>query len=125
MHRAESAPSLVVTVASHLPRAVCRECGGPLPTRQMNDSDLEDHVNHYLAHGWVLLHVGQETRDVDGKVQHGTVAVLGRPDELPGDPADPKEDDELTAEGLAGGSLRSLLEDPSLEEEPDPRRSWG
>lgn len=91
----------------------------------MNDSDLEEHVNHYLAHGWHLLHVGQETREVEGGVRHGTVAVLGRPEELPGDPADPEEPGELTAEGLAGGSLRSLLEDDSSpDEEPGPEGIW-
>lgn len=122
MHSKESTPSLVVTVASHQPRAVCRECGGPLPTRHMNDSDLEDHVNHYLAHGWRLLHVGQETRSVAGTVEHATVAVLGRPSGLEGDPTGQEEPGELTVEGLAGGALRSLLEDlDARERESSPR----
>lgn len=111
--RAEgTTPSMIVTVASHVPRATCRECGAPLPNRHMSDSDLEDHVNHYLGHGYVLLHVGQETRagDAEGRVVHATVAVLGRPRDLPGEPVGGEEGSELTVEGLAGGALRFLLE---------------
>ncbi|MGH7539597.1 MAG: hypothetical protein ACRELC_01215 [Gemmatimonadota bacterium] len=111
MSAGESAtPSLVVTVASHVPRATCRECGDPLPNRHTSDSDLEDHVNHYLAHGYLLLHVGAETREQEGRVLHHTVAVLARPRDLPGEPAGKESTEGLTMERLAGGSLRHLFE---------------
>jgi len=40
--------------------------------------DIDHVINHYLTHGYKLLHVGQETtRDIDGKPREMTIAVLG------------------------------------------------
>ena len=40
--------------------------------------DLGDQINHYLKHGYELLHVGSETtRADDGSLWHTTVATLG------------------------------------------------
>jgi len=104
----------IVTLSSAVSSTRCMECGNPLPTRQRFDNDLQDHVNHYLAHGWVLLHVGQETRLSEGAPCDLTVAVLGRPEGLPGEPADPEQVARLSEEDLAAGALRFLGE---LEEE--------
>ena len=42
------------------------------------DKDLGEVINHYLGHGYELLHVGQETtRDMDGNPWQKTVAVMG------------------------------------------------
>lgn len=90
------------------------ECGNALPTRQRFDSDLQEHVNHYLGHGWVLLHVGQETRISEGAPIALTVAVMGRPEGLPGEMVDPDAAARLSEEDLAAGALRFLSE---LEEE--------
>jgi len=39
--------------------------------------DIAREINHYLDHGYKLLHVGSETsHDDDGKPWHATVAVL-------------------------------------------------
>lgn len=90
------------------------ECGNALPSRQRFDSDLQEHVNHYLGHGWILLHVGQETRISEGSPLSLTVAILGRPEGLPGEVADPDAAERLSEEDLAAGALRFLTE---LEEE--------
>lgn len=90
------------------------ECGNALPTRQRFDNDLQEHVNHYLGHGWILLHVGQETRVAEGATLSLTVAVLGRPEGLPGEAVDPDASGRLSEEDLAAGALRFLTE---LEEE--------
>lgn len=40
--------------------------------------DLGNRIQHYLEHGYKLLHIGSETsRDDEGKPWHSTVAVLG------------------------------------------------
>lgn len=104
----------IVTLSSGVSSTRCIECGNPLPTRQRFDSDLQEHVNHYLGHGWVLLHVGQETRVSEGAPLHLTIAVLGRPEGLPGEVADPGAGERLSEEDLAAGALRFLTE---LEEE--------
>ena len=40
---------------------------------------IADAINHYLAHDYVLLHVGSEWGpDMDGKSVSYTVAILGR-----------------------------------------------
>lgn len=42
--------------------------------------EFQTQVNHYLEHGYTLLHVGQETStDDEGNPWHSTVAVLGKP----------------------------------------------
>lgn len=44
------------------------------------DDDMGNAINHYLEHGYVLLHVGtQTTHDLDGKPSHSTVAIMGLP----------------------------------------------
>lgn len=41
--------------------------------------DFDDRVNHYLGHGFVLLHVGEQTsHDRDGKPWREAIAILGR-----------------------------------------------
>lgn len=110
----------IVTLSSDVSASICRECGNPLPTRQRFANDLQDHVNHYLEHGWRILHVGSETRIQQGQPLHLTVAVLGRPGELPGEPVDPQDASKLSEDDLAEGALRFLVE---LEE--DVRREAG
>lgn len=104
----------IVALSSGASSTRCMECGNALPIRQRFDNDLQEHVNHYLGHGWVLLHVGQETRISEGVPHALTVAVLGRPEGLPGDPVDPDAAHRLSEEDLAAGALRFLTE---LEEE--------
>lgn len=54
----------------------CEHCGTPIGLE-----DFAGSVNHYIEHGYTLLHVGTETgHDMDGKPWHSTVAVLGRGD---------------------------------------------
>lgn len=41
--------------------------------------DIGKQIQHYLEHGYELLHVGTETsHDDDGKPWHSTVAVIGK-----------------------------------------------
>ncbi len=103
----------IVTLSSGVTTTRCLECGNSLPARQRFDNDLQDHVNHYLGHGWVLLHVGQETRLHEGEPVQLTIAVLGRPEDLEGLPVEPAPA-ALSEEDLAAGALRFLTE---LEEE--------
>jgi hypothetical protein len=58
----------------------CLECGGAA----VGQDRFAASVNHYLEeHGYVLLHVGQETdQDAEGRQIRSTVAVIG----LPGSP---------------------------------------
>jgi len=54
----------------------CDICGATLDT----EDRLGDAINHYLEHGWILLHVGgQSSWGPDGKVWTDTVAIVGRP----------------------------------------------
>ena len=55
---------------------------------QTADENIHDHgrwlihdaINHVLAHGWQLLHVGAEFgQDEEGKSVSHTVAILGKP----------------------------------------------
>lgn len=103
----------IVTLASDVSASICRECGNPLPTRQRFANDLQDHVNHYLEHGWLLLHVGSETRLEGGRPLHLTVAVMGRPGDLAGEPVG-EDAGTLSEDDLAEGALRFLVE---LEED--------
>jgi hypothetical protein len=61
----------------------CPECDAQLWEGDDPLDWFDQQTNHLLsAHGWRLLHVGQETtRDLDGTPWHQTVAVLGRPGE--------------------------------------------
>ena len=67
------------TIASNIGRS-CEHCdewtGAPLGAA--GDS-ITDSINHYItAHGYRLLHVGTQTsHDMDGKLWHSTIAVLG------------------------------------------------
>jgi hypothetical protein len=48
------------------------------PATDLGD-DLAEEINHYLTHGYKLLHVGQQTADgPDGKAWHSTIAVMGK-----------------------------------------------
>ena len=54
----------------------CVHCGerpcGP-------NADLGEQINHYLGHGYKLLHVGQQTTTGgDGKPWQSTIAILGK-----------------------------------------------
>ena len=41
--------------------------------------DVSEQINHYLKHGYKLLHVGQQTtRNSEGKLWETTVAILGK-----------------------------------------------
>jgi hypothetical protein len=54
----------------------CTHC-----SEQIGGEDrFAESINHYIqAHGYKLLHVGQQTTpDYDGKPRHATAAVLGR-----------------------------------------------
>ena len=46
----------------------------------MTGEKIDGAINHVLAHGWRLLHVGAEWgEDSDGKSISHTVAILGKP----------------------------------------------
>ena len=46
----------------------------------MTGNTIDGAINHVLAHGWRLLHVGAEWgEDSDGKSISHTVAILGKP----------------------------------------------
>jgi hypothetical protein len=43
------------------------------------NADFGEQINHYLSHGYKLLHVGAETARSDkGDPWHYTVAILGK-----------------------------------------------
>jgi len=56
--------------------ASCPECvEGP-----DHGADVAEKINHFLQHGYNLLHVGQETSTgSNGEPWHNTVAILGKP----------------------------------------------
>jgi S-adenosylmethionine:tRNA-ribosyltransferase-isomerase (queuine synthetase) len=52
----------------------CIECVSTLP------DNVGEQINHYLDHGYRILHIGTETtRAFEGDVFHNTVALLGKP----------------------------------------------
>jgi hypothetical protein len=53
----------------------CEQCSTPIGLE-----DFAKSVNHHIEqHAYKVLHVGTETsHDMDGKVWHSTVAVLGK-----------------------------------------------
>ncbi len=55
----------------------CGVCGN-LPAALSKEIDVADSINHYLKHGYKLLHIGTETSKEDGGLWHSTVAVLGK-----------------------------------------------
>jgi hypothetical protein len=38
--------------------------------------DIAKQINHYLDHGYKVIHMGQETFESDAGLEHRTVAVL-------------------------------------------------
>ena len=73
----ERVPSKVkqtVQVSSHITKG-CEECDkgfGP-------ESEVAEQINHYLNHGYKLLHIGQETSEgIGGKIWQNTIAILGK-----------------------------------------------
>jgi hypothetical protein len=52
----------------------CEHCSFRIDGEQFAES-----VNHYIAsHGYVLMHVGQETTEGSSGLWHSTVAVLSK-----------------------------------------------
>jgi hypothetical protein len=57
----------------------CKYCTENIFATDPGDSRIADRINHYLRHGFKILHIGSQTNDgPDGKPWHSTVAVLGR-----------------------------------------------
>lgn len=52
----------------------CSACNSSLDATE----DFAGAVNHYLGHGYMLLHVGQQTSKTEEGVWTETVAILGR-----------------------------------------------
>jgi hypothetical protein len=62
-----------VSVSSGV-HAPCQEC-----ERGIEGESIHEKINHYLSHGYKLLHVGtQSTRDYRDEPCQDTVAVLGK-----------------------------------------------
>jgi hypothetical protein len=62
----------VVQLRSDVHR-LCEDC-----REFRTDDNVGNAINHYLQHGYVLLHVGtQTTNDLDRKPRHSTVAIMG------------------------------------------------
>jgi hypothetical protein len=56
----------------------CQVCTEGIDTGGRNDH-IAAAINHYLQHGYKLLHVGQETEYTpEGQLYQATVAVLGK-----------------------------------------------
>jgi hypothetical protein len=54
----------------------CQHCGN---IGLSSEPDVAEQINHYLKHGYKVLHVGQETsRDANGDQWQSTVAILGK-----------------------------------------------
>jgi hypothetical protein len=64
---------------------------------------LAQAINHYLeAHGYRLLHIGQDTtRNNEGELWHATIAILGHDDPPP----------QARRPGILGAALDELLKD--------------
>lgn len=66
----------VVKVSGNIQEFICKVCGGSVADW---DSDfVVGATNHYLGHGFKILHVGQETDRVDEGLWQSTVVVLGK-----------------------------------------------
>jgi hypothetical protein len=68
----------IVTMKSSSIHTTCDVCN-----EQMSEANADDYfvraVNHYLGHGFKILHVGQESDFTDkGEVWQMTVAVLSK-----------------------------------------------
>jgi hypothetical protein len=57
--------------------SVCPVCD-KLPADMSKAFDIAESINHYLNHGYKVLHVGQETSREEHGLYHMTVAVLGK-----------------------------------------------
>jgi len=68
------------TISSNIGRG-CVHCNESIGPKDQSD-DITESINHYItAHGYRLLHVGTQTsHDMDGKLLHSTVAILGHDD---------------------------------------------
>lgn len=54
----------------------CEQCGELIAD---DSGQIHPKINHYLDHGYTLLHVGQQTtHDDHERPWHATVAVLGK-----------------------------------------------
>lgn len=53
----------------------CSDC------TQLIGGMLDEKINHYLTHGWKILHIGTETQRGDGGLQHHTQVIVGKPGE--------------------------------------------
>jgi hypothetical protein len=74
----------VVRVASDVLYGMCELCQSAFPDTTVSDEELPMKVNHYLAHGFRLLHIGQESdTDRDGDPVQRTVAILGSSQAIP------------------------------------------
>ena len=66
-----------IQVSSNITQG-CAECG-EREASSVGSDNVSEKVNHYLGHGYQLLHVGSETSGTDEGLWHSTVAVLGKP----------------------------------------------
>ncbi len=58
---------------------VCPVCGSKeIHVQAGANPTMEKKINHVLSHGYKVLHIGQETVEVDGKPWQETVAFLGK-----------------------------------------------
>lgn len=54
----------------------CEDCG---ENGHLLKGTIDESINHYLGHGYRLLHVGTQSGfAAEGEVWHNTVAVLGK-----------------------------------------------
>lgn len=68
----------VVQVSSNISEQ-CKDCGIHPALEPGPDIDVAKAINHYLNHGYKLLHVGTQTcQDLEGKLWHNTTAILGK-----------------------------------------------
>jgi hypothetical protein len=57
----------------------CEHCDLGLLDIDADAVSISEAINHYIGHGYHLLHVGTETsHDDQGKPWHSTVALLGK-----------------------------------------------
>jgi hypothetical protein len=64
---------------STIKMAACPECDDRVPFEPYSGWKIDDLINHCLAHGYELLHLGTETSRDMGTADLITVAILGKP----------------------------------------------
>jgi hypothetical protein len=65
--------SHVVHISTDIKKS-CEHCKESIGHQRFAES-----INHYITHGYKLLHVGSETSyDEDSKPWHSTIAVMGK-----------------------------------------------